>query len=85
MNELIARIVAVLIFTLLPTVYLKYIKFKQEHFFSKIKSEIKKEFADLLQDIEKSFESVDTIIDEKREIIIKSFKMGKINKEKQIV
>jgi ABC-type phosphate/phosphonate transport system substrate-binding protein len=81
MTDAIARVTVIIIFTILPAIYLKYVKFKQEQLSNSFKKNLHDTFSNLFNNINENLINIDRIIDEKRELLKNILKENKISKE----
>jgi ABC-type phosphate/phosphonate transport system substrate-binding protein len=81
MKDLIGKILSLVIFTLLPSVYLKVVKYRQENYSTKLKSDLRNSFDDFIKNIEKNYDKLSEFVEKKRESLIISFRKNKITKD----
>lgn len=82
MKDILYKILSIVIFTLLPSVFLRILKFRQENFASRFQSELKKDFDLMVKNIKEEYHKLNDFVDGKRELLISYLRKNKITKDK---
>lgn len=81
MKDIVFRILSLAIFSVLPALYLKIIKYRQEKVAEKFKNDLKTDFGEIIERIEKEYSKLNKLADEKRNLLIQFLRKKKITKE----